>query len=240
MVVSSSASSVPRKRALRSQLEYGNTHVSKYKELTERIREFPNAFKSSTGLNGRSLTNWKSREHQAALEEMAGAFLEDRDNGRFFWPPDGPSRQPDSLRYPDDKDKHFASIVLEGKHESYPTQHQELIDQDRREPIQDIGWTRKQLAASHIHRRFRRQKAFVTPAFAQCAHIRIPGQQLFPAFIATRELQKGSPWTRWKELSRSPRTEGETSKIVIKITEVQAWAIASTDSHAAIYWTPGG
>ncbi|KAK2018697.1 hypothetical protein LZ32DRAFT_679529 [Colletotrichum eremochloae] len=36
---------------------------------------------------------------------MAGAFLEDRDNGRFFWPADGPSRQPDTLRYPDDKDK---------------------------------------------------------------------------------------------------------------------------------------
>ncbi|KAK1999890.1 hypothetical protein LX36DRAFT_680019 [Colletotrichum falcatum] len=36
---------------------------------------------------------------------MAGAFLEDRDNGRFFWSDDEPSDVPDSLRYSDDKDK---------------------------------------------------------------------------------------------------------------------------------------
>ncbi|KAK1979547.1 hypothetical protein LZ30DRAFT_596633 [Colletotrichum cereale] len=36
---------------------------------------------------------------------MAGAFLDHRDNGRYFWSDDGPSDRPDSLRYSDDKEE---------------------------------------------------------------------------------------------------------------------------------------
>ncbi|KAK1594629.1 uncharacterized protein LY79DRAFT_549267 [Colletotrichum navitas] len=105
MGVPKSPSSVPTKLALRRELEYGNRGLSKYAELTKRIREFPDTFSSSKGLSGRSLTDWKSPEHQDALGEMAGAFLEHRNNGSFFWPDYEPADQPGSLKYSVDREK---------------------------------------------------------------------------------------------------------------------------------------
>ncbi|KAK2052687.1 hypothetical protein LY76DRAFT_650386 [Colletotrichum caudatum] len=97
MVWPRSPSSVPTKGALRRKLGYETIQTGKGKELKKRTDEFRDSFTSRRGLDGRSLTDWRSPAHQDALREMAGAFLEHGDNGRFFWPDDGPSAGTDAL-----------------------------------------------------------------------------------------------------------------------------------------------
>ncbi|KAK2039033.1 hypothetical protein LZ31DRAFT_559097 [Colletotrichum somersetense] len=104
MVVPRSPSSVPTKGALRRKLGYETIQTGKGKELKKRTDEFRDSFTSRRGLNGRSLADWRSPAHQDALREMAGAFLEHGDNGRFLWPDDGPSAGSDALTYSNNRE----------------------------------------------------------------------------------------------------------------------------------------
>jgi hypothetical protein len=93
------AASIPTITVLRDQLDYGDSQSKRCDVFYDDIRVFRKKYRSSTGLSGDDLHNWKSPEHQAALTEMSRAFLDTDGNGSRYWPDDDGSSNRNKLQY---------------------------------------------------------------------------------------------------------------------------------------------
>ena len=76
------ASHVPSITALRRKLGYGDSGLPRYKAFCEDTRAFTKKFRTSSGVAGTSLHNWKL--DQDALWGVATAYLDKE--GLCFWP----------------------------------------------------------------------------------------------------------------------------------------------------------
>ncbi|KAH0422379.1 hypothetical protein CcaCcLH18_12838 [Colletotrichum camelliae] len=86
--------------ALRRELGFDDSHH----EFINTVRYFRLRFKSSQGLPGRDLIEWKSVAHQNALSEMVEAFLERDGHGEKFWPDEETAYSLNKLTYWNRKD----------------------------------------------------------------------------------------------------------------------------------------
>ncbi|KAL2285918.1 hypothetical protein FJTKL_07410 [Diaporthe vaccinii] len=71
--------SIPNITFLRQQLGYGDPQRPEYEAFCDSVRVFRKTFTSSSGHEGISFYDWKSKEHQSALEEMVQAYLKRED-----------------------------------------------------------------------------------------------------------------------------------------------------------------
>lgn len=99
---SSKAASVPNITTLRNELDYGNSQLQRCMAFYDDIRVFRRKYRTSQGVPGLDLWDWKSREHQAGLVEMTQAYLEKEGNGRVFWPDEESSPYRNKYRYSTD------------------------------------------------------------------------------------------------------------------------------------------
>ncbi|KAF2813326.1 uncharacterized protein BDZ99DRAFT_253876 [Mytilinidion resinicola] len=97
----SPASSVPNITELRRQLQYGNNHPT----FSDDIKMFRKNYRTPSGLVGMDLYDWSSPQHQAALEEMTNAYLEQEGRGNLYWPDDRTSANLNILQYSRDHSK---------------------------------------------------------------------------------------------------------------------------------------
>lgn len=88
MASSVNPTSIPPISTLRQKLGFGDCHSENYQSISfyESVRAFRKTFVTSQGYEGGALHEWRSSEHQSALEEMVQAFLDCDGNGARFWP----------------------------------------------------------------------------------------------------------------------------------------------------------
>ena len=93
------AASIPKITELRNELDYGNPQLPRCMAFYDDIRVFRRKYRTSQGVPGFNLWDWKSREHQAGLTEMTQAYLDEEGNGRVFWPAEESSPNRNRLNY---------------------------------------------------------------------------------------------------------------------------------------------
>ncbi|KAI3547704.1 hypothetical protein CABS01_08055 [Colletotrichum abscissum] len=93
--------SIPSVSALRHQLGYGDSDPSscQSKLFQDSVRAFRKTFKTRQGYEGSAMYEWKSPEHQSALEEMAHEFLDRDGNGARLWPDEHAQGSVRKLKY---------------------------------------------------------------------------------------------------------------------------------------------
>jgi hypothetical protein len=99
-----SAASIPNITALRTALDYGDPRLPRCATFNDDTRAFRRKFRTSRGVAGVDLHDWKSRDGQAGLNEMTIAYLEKEGSGLMFWPDDISS--PNYNKYQYSKDGH--------------------------------------------------------------------------------------------------------------------------------------
>ncbi len=99
-----SAASIPNITALRTGLDYGDPRLPRCATFNDDTRAFRRKFRTSRGVAGVDLHDWKSRDGQAGLNEMTIAYLEKEKSGLMFWPDDPSS--PNYNKYQYSKDGH--------------------------------------------------------------------------------------------------------------------------------------
>ncbi len=82
------AASIPKITVLRNELDYGDPRLRRCAAFYDDARVFRKKFRTSRGVAGVDLHDWKSREGQAALTEMTTSYLDKEGNGLVFWPDD--------------------------------------------------------------------------------------------------------------------------------------------------------
>jgi hypothetical protein len=80
------ASSLPKITDLRKLLNFGDASSSRAQGFNDIVRAFRRTYRTSTGVPGVDLHDWKSPEHQSELTKMARKFLDEQNYGRVFWP----------------------------------------------------------------------------------------------------------------------------------------------------------
>ncbi|KAL0765265.1 hypothetical protein CaCOL14_012014 [Colletotrichum acutatum] len=100
--------SIPSISALRRQLGYGDSDVAKDQSMSfqHTVRAFRKTFVTRQGYEGSAMYEWKSSEHQSALEEMVQAFLDRDGNGARLWPDENAQGSAKQLKY----SRHGANI----------------------------------------------------------------------------------------------------------------------------------
>jgi len=96
------ATAIPKVTALRRALDYGDAQLLRCITFNDDTRMFRRRFQTTSGVSGIDLHNWKSREHQAGLNEMTMAFLEKAGNGQVFWPNDKSAANYNKYQYSKD------------------------------------------------------------------------------------------------------------------------------------------
>ena len=94
-------SKVPSITDLRAALDYGDPKLDRCKDFYDDIRLFRRQYRTTSGLLGTDAYDWKSPEHQSALDEITRAYLLDRDRGRHYWPDDETSPNYNKYQYTD-------------------------------------------------------------------------------------------------------------------------------------------
>jgi hypothetical protein len=96
------ATRIPKITDLRDQLHYGDARLLRCSAFSDDLRVFRRRY-SSKGIRGADLWDWKSSEHQAALNDMTANFLDDQSYGELYWPSDPTSPNFNSLQYSEDR-----------------------------------------------------------------------------------------------------------------------------------------
>jgi hypothetical protein len=96
------ATHIPKITDLRDQLRYGDARLLRCSAFSDDLRVFRRRY-SSKGIRGADLWDWKSSEHQAALNDMTANFLDDQSYGELYWPSDPTSPNFNSLQYSEDR-----------------------------------------------------------------------------------------------------------------------------------------
>ncbi|GAB1314518.1 hypothetical protein MFIFM68171_04728 [Madurella fahalii] len=97
------ASSIPNITTLRNELDYGDLHLPRCAAFNDDTNAFRRKFKTSHGIDGVDLHDWKSRDGQNGLNEMTVAYLDKEGNGRIFWPDDRSSNNYNKYQYSKDR-----------------------------------------------------------------------------------------------------------------------------------------
>jgi len=97
------ATAIPNITALRRGLDYGDVNLPRCVEFYDDMRVFRKKFKTSRGVSGTDLHDWKSREGQNALSEMTYAYLDKAGNGMVFWPDEPSAPNYNEYQYTRDK-----------------------------------------------------------------------------------------------------------------------------------------
>lgn len=96
------ASSIPKITDLRDQLGYGDSQLPRCRAFYDDITAFRRKYRTSLGLSGVDLIDWKSPSHQCALDKMVHVYLDIENNGALYWP-DHQSPNCGHLSYNDDR-----------------------------------------------------------------------------------------------------------------------------------------
>ena len=96
------AARIPSITALRNELGYGDQKLPRCAAFYDDTRAFRKKFRTSHGIAGVDLHDWKSPEGQTGLTQMTFAYLDKEGNGGLFWPDDEAS--PNYNRYQYTKD----------------------------------------------------------------------------------------------------------------------------------------
>lgn len=80
------ASSLPKITDLRKLLNFGDASSSRAQGFNDIVRAFRRTYRTSTGVPGVDLHDWKSPEHQSELTKMVRKFLDEQNYGRVYWP----------------------------------------------------------------------------------------------------------------------------------------------------------
>lgn len=97
------ATAIPNITALRKELDYGDANLARCVAFYDDMRVFRKKFKTSRGVPGTDLYDWKSQEGQKALSEMTYAYLDKEGNGLVFWPDDPSAANYNEYQYTKDK-----------------------------------------------------------------------------------------------------------------------------------------
>ncbi|KAH8646324.1 hypothetical protein BX600DRAFT_519147 [Xylariales sp. PMI_506] len=97
------ATNLPNITQLRQGLDYGNPQLNRCSAFYDDVRGFRKKFRTTTGIPGPDLHNWKLREHHAGLDEMTNAYLDRHGNGLLFWPDSESAANYNKLHYSKDK-----------------------------------------------------------------------------------------------------------------------------------------
>lgn len=89
-------------KACREELDYGDSQTMRCCTFYEDVRVFRRNFRSTLGLTGTSLHDWKSPQHHAGLREMTNAYLVGDGKGALFWPDDPASANYNMWQYSKD------------------------------------------------------------------------------------------------------------------------------------------
>lgn len=95
-------STIPNISALRHALDYaeGDRSHDDCCDFMKDLRSFRRVFRTAMGTDGRTLHQWKSRNHYLGLSEMVDAYLNRDGKGVQFWPNDPSKRYySSSLQY---------------------------------------------------------------------------------------------------------------------------------------------
>lgn len=96
------ATRIPKITDLRKILCYGDSNLNRCSAFTDELRAFRRKYVSN-GIHGTDLWDWKSSEHQAALNDMTQAFLDVQGYGEVYWPSDPTSPNFNELQYSKDR-----------------------------------------------------------------------------------------------------------------------------------------
>ncbi|KAK0729455.1 hypothetical protein B0H67DRAFT_155 [Lasiosphaeris hirsuta] len=99
------AASIPNITALRNDLDYGDARLPRCATFNDDTRAFRRKFKTSHGVDGVDLYDWRSQVSQAGLNEMTMAYLDKEGNGELFWPDDKSSKNYNQYHYSKDRDR---------------------------------------------------------------------------------------------------------------------------------------
>ena|ERR1700712_1462192 len=97
------ASDVPKVGTLRATLNFTDPSSTSSKNFNDTLRAFRRTYKTSDGISGVELYDWKSPEHQVQLSKMTYEFLEDRGYGKIFWPDTADADKQPILKYSQDQ-----------------------------------------------------------------------------------------------------------------------------------------
>jgi hypothetical protein len=97
------ASGIPKITDLREQLGYGDPQLQRCRAFYDDVTAFRRKHRTGSGLSGTDLIDWKSSEHQHALDQMVHIYLDKKGNGYHYWPPH--SQHPDYSHLQYDKDR---------------------------------------------------------------------------------------------------------------------------------------
>jgi hypothetical protein len=97
------ASSIPKITDLREKLGYGDSQLQRCRTFYDDVTAFRRKHRTSSGLSGAELIEWKSSEHQHALDRMVSIYLDKEGNGYHYWPPHNQYHDYTPLQYHEDR-----------------------------------------------------------------------------------------------------------------------------------------
>lgn len=100
---SQAPSSIPKITDLRLQLGYGDSQLERCRAFYNDVTAFRRKHCTSAGLSGTELLDWKSPEHQSALDQMVHIYLDRQGNGYHYWPPHDHFPSLTDLQYDQDR-----------------------------------------------------------------------------------------------------------------------------------------
>ncbi|KAK4450328.1 hypothetical protein QBC34DRAFT_297569 [Podospora aff. communis PSN243] len=104
------AANIPKITSLRKDLDYDDARLPRCAAFNDDTRAFRRKFKTSRGVNGVDLHDWKSEATQAGLNEMTTSYLDRQGNGQLFWPDDRSSQNYNKYQYSKHRD-HIRRLV---------------------------------------------------------------------------------------------------------------------------------
>ncbi|KAK0652637.1 hypothetical protein B0T16DRAFT_103954 [Cercophora newfieldiana] len=99
------ATNIPKITALRSDLGYGDPSIPRGLAFVNDINAFRRKFKTTRGIDGDLLHDWKAQATHAGLDEMVRAYLDKEGNGQLFWPDDESAKNYNEYQYSKDRDR---------------------------------------------------------------------------------------------------------------------------------------
>ncbi len=93
------SSKLPSVSELREMLDYGDKTLERCKYFYEDCRFFIRHYVNAEGVPGSQFYDRASRDHLDGVERMTEAFLQNKDNGNYWWPSDRNHRNANKLQY---------------------------------------------------------------------------------------------------------------------------------------------
>lgn len=94
---------IPRVKDLCQALGFGNTYDRTEQDLKDSTQIWRKQYKTTEGVPGKSLTEWRTIKTQEDLWFMSKDYLDIGGYGRYHWPSKGKASPKSVLEYPRDE-----------------------------------------------------------------------------------------------------------------------------------------